>query len=211
METEKIKEYINELIKQFGMSGTAVITGIKESDLSAAIESETKDTVRLRDFIEARKYAYANYSDEQCTSLYRLEEFIVECGSSAKAAKALGEMPSTLSDIRRFKYRGKVNSFFARLNAYLNLKSERDKTYKCPFYVPTSVSEKIYQTIRSVHIVGSCEFITGDTGVGKTRTIHKYIRDYPDNTVFITSNYADRTVGGIMDKLALALGISGIR
>lgn len=211
MEKEKIKEYTDELIKQFGLSGTAVITGIKESDLPAAAEGETKDAAKLCDFIEARRYAYENYTEEQCGLLFRLEQFIAECGSAAKAAKALGETPSTLSDIRKYKYRGKVDEFFSRLNAYFNLKSERDKTYKCPFYVPTSVSEKIYQTIRGVHIVGSCEFITGDTGVGKTRTIHKYVKDYPDNTVFITSNYADRTVGGIMEKLAAALGISGIR
>ncbi len=102
-----------------------------------------------------------------------------------------------------------MGKFFADFASYLKLKQEkRSRPYKGVGYVPTSVSEYMYQVIRGVHIAGDCEIITGDTGVGKSRTITKYASDYPENTVVVTPTVADGSAVGILKLIAEQLGIS---
>jgi len=212
LDIEKLREEYTALETEFGKDGAAVVAGIMPKFVPAALEHEDKYTVQIAKFFAAREAAYKFYSEEQGKLLNRLEHFIAESGSANKAAKKMGVSNSTISDIRSCKYRGDVGQFFADTASYFDLKRERvkKKLYKGTDYVPTSVSEYIYQVIRGVHIAGECEIITGDTGVGKSRTISKYAADYPENTIVVTPTYADSSVIGIMKLIAAQLGVSGL-
>lgn len=208
---ETIRGGYAELVTEFGENGAAIVAGIPPKFAETALAEENKYTEKIFNFLNGRAAAYRAYSAESGRLLLKLEHFIAESGSAGKAAKALGQSGSTLSDIRNCKYRGDVRKFFADLESYLDLKREqRSRIYKGTDYVPTSVSEYMYQVVRGVHIAGECEIITGDTGVGKSRTITKYAADYPENTIVVTPTYADSSVIGIMKLIASQLGISGL-
>ncbi|MBQ6943945.1 MAG: AAA family ATPase [Ruminococcus sp.] len=212
IDLEKLRADYAALEAEFGKEGALIITGIRAEHLENALNSENDHAVKLYNFLQNRITAYNSYSSEQCLILRNLENFIIESGSAGKAAKKMGISSSVVSDIRNYKYRGVVSKMFADIASYLSLNQEKKETkiYKGTDYVPTSVSEYIYQVIRGVHLAGDCEIITGDTGVGKTRTISKYASDYPENTIVVTPSYANTSVIGIMKLIAAQLGISDL-
>lgn len=75
-------------------------------------------------------------------------------------------------------------------------------------YAPTTISQMIYQRLRNVHILGGCAVITGDAGIGKTKTIHKYCKDNHNKTIVITASVLNHNVTDILYMLAEELGIS---
>ena len=209
---EAIRKGYAELSVEFGEKGAAILAGIPVKFVESALNGEKPTyTEKIENLLLSRPKAFEFYKDEQLDLFKRLERFIVDSGSASKAASAIGTSGSTISDIRNCKYRGDVQQFFTDFSSYLALKDEKKaQIYKASDYVPTSVSEYMYQVIRGVHIAGECEIITGDTGVGKSRTITKYASDYPENTVVVTPTYADSSVIGIMKLIAAQLGISGL-
>lgn len=209
---ENIRSGYEKLAEEFGEKGAAVLSGVPEKFVESALSGEKPTyTEKIEKLLLSRPKAFEFYKDGQLELFKRLEWFIVESGSASNAAKALGQSGSTISDIRNCKYRGDINQIFTDFSSYLKLKDEKKaQIYKASDYVPTSVSEYMYQVIRGVHIAGECEIITGDTGVGKSRTITKYASDYPENTVVVTPTYADSSVIGIMKLIAAQLGISGL-
>ncbi len=206
----KLKSDYEPLIAEFGDNGAAIVSGIMYEKVPEALKTENNDSLKLEKFLASRKEGYEKYDEQKQDLLLKLEHLIAESGSAASAAKMIGESPSTISDIRKGKYKGNVQKFFNGLDSYFNVKKEHAKTYKAVGYVPTSISEGIYQTIRNCHIVGACEIITGDTGIGKTRTIKQYMKDYPEDTILITPSYADSSVVGAMKLIAEQLGINGL-
>lgn len=73
-------------------------------------------------------------------------------------------------------------------------------------YLPTSISERIYGTIRSCHLKGGLAVEVGDAGIGKTRAAMKYIRDY-SSAVYIVANPCIASVISMMKELCIALGL----
>ena len=210
MDLQKIYSDYSALVSEFGEAGAAVVAGIPHKDIPAALKEENNNTVKLANFLESRAAGLKSYSAEQQALILKLEHLIVSCGSAQKAAAVIGKSASVISNIRKGIYRGNVQDFFGSLESYFNLKQEQAKIYKGTDYVPTSISECVYQTLRSVHIVGACEIITGDTGIGKTRTVTKYASDYSESTIVVTPTYADSSVVGIMKLIASQLGIYGL-
>lgn len=211
VDLETLRSKYDALKSTFGEKGAAIVAGIPPKSVEETLNGKNIYTVRLETFLNARAAAYEFYPEEQRKLLLKLEHFIAESGSAGKAAKSLGVSNSTISDIRNCKYRGDVEKFFTDFASYMKLKKEqKSRIYKGIGYVPTSVSEYMYQVIRGVHIAGECEIITGDTGVGKSKTISKYASDYPENTIVVTPTYADSSVIGIMKLIAAQLGISGL-
>lgn len=211
VDLESLRSKYDALKSTFGEKGAAIVAGIPPKSVEETLNGKNTYTVKLENFLKARAAAYEFYPEEQRELLLKLEHFIVENGSAEKAAKSLGVSKSTISYIRSCKYEGDVEKFFTNFASHMKLKKEqKSRIYKGIGYVPTSVSEYMYQVIRGVHIAGECEIITGDTGVGKSRTISKYASDYPENTIVVTPTYADSSVIGIMKLIAAQLGISGL-
>ena len=209
---EMIRDGYAKLVAEFGENGAAILAGVPVKFVENALNGEKPTyTEKIEKLLLSRPKAFEFYKDGLLELFKRLEWFIVESGSAGNAASAIGTSGSTISDIRNCKYRGDVQQFFTDFSSYLTLKdAKKAQIYKGTDYAPTSVSEYMYQVIRGVHIAGECEIITGDTGVGKSRTIAKYAADYPENTIVVTPTYADSSVIGIMKLIASQLGISGL-
>ena len=213
MDINQVKESYSELEKEFGEKGAAVLAGLQgDGAKEDAFSGAGRNYDMLCTFLERRCTAYSTYSERNTELLNKLEHFITEQGSAGKAADALGISTGTISGIRNCKYKGNPDEIFEKLRSYFELKQEKleTKIYKDIEYAPTSISETIYQLLRSVHLVGECEIITGDAGIGKTRAIKKYASDYPGNTVVITPGYADSSVRGVLMLIADSLGINGV-
>lgn len=207
----ELKEKYAELEKEFGEKGAAILAGFQlDEQKNKALSGTGRYAENLEKFFKGRETAYAEYSEEQCALLKKLELFIISKGSAGNAGKALGVSPSILSGIRNCSYNGNTEEFFRNFESYSQLEAEKKKTviYRDIEYAPTSISETIYQTLRSVHLNGECEIITGDAGIGKTRSIRKYVSDYARNTIAITPSCTDGTVSGALMLLADELGVS---
>lgn len=121
----------------------------------------------------------------------KLREYIKECGSQNKAAKALNWSTAYLSTYLSGDFKGDLEKFeaslteaFANKDAAENLKSAVvSGTYK-----PTSVSESVYETIRLCHLKGGLAIECGDAGIGKTMACKKYAEDYPSSAIYVTVN-----------------------
>lgn len=119
----------------------------------------------------------------------RLEQFIAEAGSQTKAAAQIGYSTATLSTYLKGKYEGDVKAVEAKLKEFFDVRDAAD-AYRAdaPDYVPTSISEQVYQSIRLCHLKGGLAIECGDAGIGKTKAAQKYAADYPASTVYVTAN-----------------------
>lgn len=91
---------------------------------------------------------------------------------------------------------------------FLNTLERASELYKSPAYVPTSISEDIYQSIRNAHLTSSISIEYGDAGIGKTRAARKYMADNPHGTVMVTANPCNGSNAAFLRLLCRALGIS---
>lgn len=118
----------------------------------------------------------------------KLEEYITEVGSQSKAANNIGYSTGTLSTYRKGTYNGDVEKFENRLREFFDLKNEAQTLYAAPDYVPTSISEGVYATIRMCHLKGGLADECGDAGIGKTKAALKYAAEYPGSAIYVTVN-----------------------
>lgn len=118
----------------------------------------------------------------------KLEEYITEAGSQSKAANNIGYSTGTLSTYRKGTYNGDVEKFENRLREFFDLKNEAQTLYAAPGYVPTSISEGVYATIRMCHLKGGLADECGDAGIGKTKAALKYAAEYPGSAIYVTVN-----------------------
>lgn len=118
----------------------------------------------------------------------KLEQYISEVGSQSKAAGNIGYSTGTLSTYRKGTYNGDVEKFESRLREFFDLKNEAQTLYSAPDYVPTSISEGVYSTIRMCHLKGGLADECGDAGIGKTKAALKYAAEYPGSAIYVTVN-----------------------
>lgn len=118
----------------------------------------------------------------------KLEAYIAQVGSQAKAAEAIGYSTGTISTYRQGKYNGDVEKFEAHLKELFAVKEESETLYTSPDYVPTSISTHVYETIRICHLKGGLAIECGDAGIGKTKAAQKYVEDYPNSAIYVTVN-----------------------
>lgn len=141
----------------------------------------------------------------------RLEEYIQKVGSQKIAAQNIGYSVAAISTYRNGKYdgnletfEGKLEEFFENLDAAENLKSRQVGTE----YVPTSISQSVYETIRLCHLKGGLAIEAGDAGIGKTMACRQYCRDYPNSAIYVTVNPCLSTVVAFLKLLCRQLKIS---
>lgn len=142
-----------------------------------------------------------------------LEEFNILAeneGSQAAACKKIGISASIMTQLKNNSYAGDAEKYYKKLDDYFQLKKEA-KTYKSESYVPTSISESVYQYIRNAQLKGGLIAIPGDAGIGKTRAILKFKEENDDACIFITANPCMNTVKPILRKICKELNITGIK
>lgn len=118
----------------------------------------------------------------------KLAQYITQAGSQERAATLIGYSTAALSTYRAGKYGGDVAKFEARLQEFFATQEEAQSLYSSPDYVPTSISEQVYQTIRLCHLKGGFAIECGDAGIGKTKAAKKYAADYPASAIYISVN-----------------------
>ena len=121
----------------------------------------------------------------------KLRNFIEECGSQTKAAKALGKSAATLSTYLNNRYNGNLSDFEKFLTETFETKAAAENLKSAQVlnsYKPTSISTEVYDTIRLCHLKGGLAIECGDAGIGKTMACKKYAEDYPATAIYVSVN-----------------------
>lgn len=147
------------------------------------------------------------YNAEQQWALDRFEELVVKAGSQNKACSLVGVSAPIMTNLKKGTYTGDIDKQFQKLTSYFKVKEEVATTYKETDYVPTSISESVYEYIRNCQIKGGLMAISGDAGIGKTRAIRKFIKDNPSDALWVTANPCLNTVKPILKSLSKKLNI----
>lgn len=213
MDLQKLKIKIEGLAEELGSSpekmGMVINSNKFSSDvLRKALSGENEaDAVEIENFFTAREYAFSIYTEEQCDIIRQFERRILNMGSAGKALENSGISAGTMSNLRKGTYKGVAEKMFSKISSFLELKDENSKVYKHSGYVPTSISESIYENIRTAHISGVCVMVTDDAGIGKTEVAKQYHATHPDNSVIITASEPKTTKTEMFEMLAEKLGI----
>lgn len=187
------------------------VIGVTAEVFEAACTGHKDSVEKVSNFFEEREAAFGQYTSEQADIIRHFEGMIIQEGSQKKAATKAGINPSIVSGLRRCKYNGNTDKAFSTLAEYFKIKDAKKELpdiFVPVDYVPTTISQMIYERLRNVHILGGCAVITGDAGIGKTKTIQKYAKDNRRKTVVITASVFNHSVSDVLYMLAAELGIT---
>lgn len=209
----ELKEKATALAKELGLEFSKIhlVIGVSASTLEGAFNGHKESAVRVSKFFADRESAFNQYTMEQVEIIRNFEKNIPENGSASNLAKKIGIGPAVISGLRKGTYSGVNEKYFAELAAYFKIKQEKNElpdVFTPVDYAPTTISQMIYQRLRNVHVLGGCAVITGDAGIGKTKTIQKYAKDNRNKTIVITASVLNHTVTDVLYLLAEELGIS---
>ena len=122
----------------------------------------------------------------------QLEKYMTDNGiSQNKLAPQIGISTAALSQYRNSAYdKGDVTAVEAKIEEFFRLKNYAQKTAEktaaylpATDYVPTSISEDVYETIRYCQAAKGMVIVHGDAGVGKTKGAEKFIRENPTASI----------------------------
>lgn len=147
------------------------------------------------------------YNTEQQWALKQFEELAEKVGSQNKACNLVGVSGAIISQLRKGVYQGDVTKQFNKLISYFKVKEETKNVFKESDYIPTSISETVYQYIRNCQIKGGLLAISGEAGIGKTRAIRKFVQDNPNDCIWITCNPCLNTVKPILKQISKRLNV----
>lgn len=149
-----------------------------------------------------------DFNEKRQIALERFSALAESCGSANKAAELIGVSASVMSAIKSGSYKGNYDNVFNKIFAYFETKSAAQDTYSEVDYVPTSISQAVYEAIRSCQIKGGFTVATGDAGIGKTKAVRQFAKDYPNNCAVITINPCCKSTRAVLKLIASELGVS---
>ena len=144
----------------------------------------------------------------------RVEKFLVDKDvSQAKAAPMMGVSQTALSQWRRSMYdKGNVEELENKISEFFRAQDAKEQAAKktTPYrmireYVPTSISEDVYQLIKYCQLEKGMVVIHGDAGIGKTKGAEKFARENPASTIYIQATPSSGTLKSTLKLLARAL------
>lgn len=208
-----LKERAEALSKELGVDFGKIhlVIGVTADTLEGAFNGHKKSVDAVTKFFTDRQAAFEMYSAENIEIIKSFERSIPKAGSASKAAEKIGIGSSIISGLRKGKYQGNDDKIFSKLSSYFEIKDAKKElpdVFVPVDYAPTTISQMIYQRLRNVHILGGCAVITGDAGIGKTKTIQKYRKDNRNKTIVITASVLNHNVTDVLYMLADELGIS---
>lgn len=140
-------------------------------------------------------------------ALAKVEELKINQGlSQERAGKLIGVSGAVLSQLTSGKYKGDVDRMIKIIEDYFSVKEGFDDTYHEVDYAETSISAKVYDTIKLCHIKGGLAIFSGDAGIGKTKAAKKYVADNPTNSIYIALNPCLTSIKAILKILASKIG-----
>lgn len=140
-------------------------------------------------------------------ALAKVEELkAAENLSQEQAGKRIGVSGSILSQLSNGKYNGDISRMIQKIENYFAVKNDSSVTYKELDYVETSISAKVYDTVKLCHIKGGLAIFSGDAGIGKTKAAKKYVEDNPTNSIYIALNPCLTSMKSILKMLCIKTG-----
>jgi DNA transposition AAA+ family ATPase len=137
----------------------------------------------------------------------RLKKLMEERGLSQYAvARGTGMSPASVNQYLQDKYPGPAKNIEEKVVSFLERKEAEGKIVPRPGFVQTSVAKKIHKIMKDAGVEGDLAVITGPSGVGKTTAIDNFAKQ--DQTVVLVKADVSFSVGGIVEEIAEALGIS---
>ena len=148
----------------------------------------------------------------------RVEKYLKDENlSQAKAAPILGISQAVLSQYRRSCYeKGDIAAVEKQLEEFFRIKDEKKENDRKaePFrtkasagYVPTSISEAAYKSIRYCQLEKGIVVIDGDAGIGKTKAAAKFLQDNPNTTVYVKASPSTSSTRSLLKVIAKALSL----
>lgn len=150
----------------------------------------------------------------------RVEQFLADKQiSQAKAAPMMGISQTALSQWRRSMYdKGNVEELESKISEFFRAQDAKEEAEekKIPYqaigeYVPTSISEDVYQLIKYCQLEKGMVVIHGDAGIGKTKGAEKFARENPASTIYIQATPSSGTLKSTLKLLARSLKLSETR
>lgn len=146
------------------------------------------------------------YTEEQLELLEKVEVLQKERKLSQNGiAQLVGVSGTALSQARSGKLTN-TQKFFDTLEAYFAVKEKAKLTYSELKYVPTSISEHIYDVIALCQVKGGLAVVCGDAGIGKSKAAQKFASDNPSNSFLITINPCLTNVKSLLKIIADRIG-----
>ena len=152
------------------------------------------------------------YTPEQNAALEKFQELADKLGSQNKACSQIGISAAIMSTLRKGTYTGDINAQFSKLISYFEVKEEAaaqpSSVTTTSGYAPTSISTKVYDVVRNCQLKGGLAVACGDAGIGKTMAAKKFVRDHPNDAIYIALNPCLTTVKSLLKILCSKLNIS---
>jgi DNA transposition AAA+ family ATPase len=152
---------------------------------------------------------------EQQALLAKFDELATREGSQNKACAKVGVKAPIISALKKGDYPGNVEAQYSKLDSYFSAKEAQAQLPSTQMvnrdYVPTTISRDVYNTIRNCQLQGGLADICGDAGVGKTMACKRFIRDYPNDAIYIALNPCITTLRSVLRLLCNSLNISDKR
>ncbi|NCB52447.1 MAG: AAA family ATPase [Clostridia bacterium] len=154
------------------------------------------------------------YTQEQTMALEKFEGLAARLGSQNKACAQVGISAAIMSPLKKGTYTGDIEAQFAKLISYFKVKEEAASQPSANVntaaidYVPTSISSKVYDVIRNCQLKGGLAIACGDAGIGKTMAAKKFLRDNPNDAIYVALNPCLTTVKSLLKVLCGKLNIS---
>lgn len=142
----------------------------------------------------------------QKRALEQFDQLAQSEGSANKAAIKIGISSAAISSIKNGTYAGNVKNQLDKLIAYFDTKAAAADVYQEQEYVPTSISSKVYETIKACKIKGGFSIITGHAGIGKTKAVQEFKRQNPIDSIVVTVNPCCKSTKSLLKLIALQLG-----
>ena len=138
--------------------------------------------------------------------------------SQNQMASKVNISSAALSSYMNQKYKGSVEAVERQLKEFFAIAEESaavaEKTgglLPRESYIPTSISEDVYQGIRFAQLEHCMVVLHGDAGVGKSKGAQKYLRDHSTSAVGISITPSTGTLTGAIKLLARALRVPECR
>ncbi len=134
--------------------------------------------------------------------------------SQAKLAPKINISQTALSCWRRSQYDGDIGALEHKIEEFLRVENaaQEQAVKAAPYlpvleYIPTSISEDVYNAICYCQMERGMVILHGDAGIGKTKGAEKFVRENPTAAVYIQATPASGTLGNILKLLARALRV----
>ena len=145
----------------------------------------------------------------------RVQEYMEKHSISQNQLAAKVNLSSAaLSSYLNQKYKGSVEAVERQLTEFFKINDEVAAVAEkvgglLPRepYVPTSISEDVYQSIRFAQLEHCMVVLHGDAGVGKSKGDQKFLKDHPTNAVGISITPSTGTLSSCIKLLARALRV----